>query len=128
MVDGSCEMNVIFADKFSKIMVNFPKQDREKIFAFAYHVKKFGLINLKGRNKSSDHVPTNDPNWRDKVAYAQKYQLWHYHIGIPDYSTANNGDLVSEYLLHYILGDDFIKIVDLSPHPPFTLPNLDDLV
>lgn len=42
MVDGSCEMNVIFADKFSK-------QDRE-------------------------------------------------------------------------------KIVDLSPHPPFTLPNLDDLV
>lgn len=120
-------MHVFFGELFAQQIINFPIVDQLKIRQFEKHVKQFGLTNLKGRNKSSDNVPTEDPNWRDKVAYAQKYQLWHYHIGIPDYSLANNGDLVSEYLLHYILGDDFIKIVDLSPHPPFVLPNIDYL-
>lgn len=46
------------------------------------HVRDFGLHDLVGRNKSSDNVPTDDPNWTAKVKYAQEHNLWHYHIGI----------------------------------------------
>lgn len=47
---------------------------------------------------SSANVHKDDPNWSDKVAYAQKYQLWHYHIGIPEYRLSRHGDFVSEYI------------------------------
>lgn len=120
-------MKVIFGQKFTNHYQNFTKSDQDKINKFIYHISRHGLTNLTGRNKSSDNVPTDDPNWAAKVAYAKKHQLWHYHIGIPDYHTASNGDQVSEYVLHYILGDDFIKIVELDSHPPMNLPNVDYL-
>lgn len=116
-------MKVTLSDDFGKKIVNFPKQDREKIFAFIQHVEALGLNDLKGRNKSSDNVPTDHPNWLERVKYAQQHKLWHYHIGIPHYETATNGEQVSEYILHYILDENAIKLVALSYHPPFELPD-----
>lgn len=115
-------MKVILSDDFGKKAVNFPKKDKEKIFAFIEHVEAFGFDGLTGRNKSSDNVPTNHPNWLERVKYAQRHKLWHYHIGIPHYETASNGEQVSEYILHYIREKDEIKLVALSYHPPFELP------
>ncbi|WP_460036513.1 hypothetical protein [Mannheimia haemolytica] len=58
-------------------------------------------------------MPTNDPYWAEKVAKAQKYSLWHYHIGIPEYDTSQGfGNYTSEYILHYVKGENFIQIVD----------------
>lgn len=74
------------------------------------------------------YVPKNDPDWLNKVKYAQAYNLWHYHIGIPNYELSEKGDYTSEYVLHYIKGENFIKIVDLSAHPPLHLPSLDYLL
>lgn len=120
-------MNVIYGEKFRIHLKNYPKADLLKIKSFVKHIKQFGFEGLQGRNKSSDNVPKDDPNWSQKVAYAQKHKLWHYHIGIPKYSTATNGEQVSEYVLHYILQDDYIVLVDLSAHPPFELPSEDYL-
>ncbi|MFB2538556.1 MULTISPECIES: hypothetical protein [unclassified Acinetobacter] len=83
---------------------------------------------MTGRNKASHEVPTDDPNWRDKVSYAQKYHLWHYHIGIPHYENSSYGDQVSEYILHYMRLENEIKLVALSYHPPFELPQPNDLI
>jgi len=65
-------MEVKYGEIFSLNLSNFPKSDRFKIAEFVFHVQENGLINLQGRNKSSDNVPTDDPNWRTKVLYAQK--------------------------------------------------------
>lgn len=116
-------IQVLFAPIFSKHLKNFPKADREKIRAFVEHVEQFGFHGLQGRNKSSDQVPTDNPNWSERVAYAQKYKLWHYHIGIPTYVLSEKGDQVSEYVLHYIRESDYIILVDMSPHPPLQLPS-----
>lgn len=121
-------MNVTFSRDFQSKFPNFPKTDKEKILEFVRYVTEQGLTNLQGRNKNSDNVPTNDPNWRQKVAYAQQHKLWHYHIGIPSYETASNGEQVSEYILHYQRFDDEIRIVSMSYHPPFELPNEEALV
>ena len=120
-------MKVTLATLFAKRFLNFPKQDQEKIRTFIEHVENYGLADLQGRNKSSDNVPTDNLNYLAKVNYAQQHKLWHYHIGIPDYETASNGEQVSEYILYYQYFDDEIKIVAMSYHPPFELPTEDEL-
>lgn len=120
-------LKVTFGIRFKKEMLNFPTEDARKIRHFVKHVKEYGLKNLQGRNKPSDEVPTDDPNWREKVRYAQIHNLWHYHIGIPDYADGVKGDKTSEYILHYIRDDRMIKIVDFNRHPPFRLPTTDYL-
>lgn len=69
----------------------------------------------------------DDPKREEKVAFAKKHNLHHYHIGIPHYKASMSGNgFVSEFVLHYqLLSDengDFVRIVDFSKHPPFTLP------
>lgn len=121
-------MKVDFSRSFAQKIVHFPNTDQEKIFEFIEHIEKYGFDGLKGRNKSSDNVPKDDPNWSAKVSYAHQYRLWHYHIGIPFYEMAYNGEQVSEYILHYMRFDDSIKLVALSYHPPFELPTLAEMV
>ncbi len=121
-------MNVTFGKLFNEQSKNYPLEDKRKLRLFIIHVKKHGFTGLKGRNKSSSDVPRNDPNWLAKVQYARQHNLWHYHIGIPNYEESEKGDMVSEYILHYVKGEQEIKIVDMSSHPPFVLPSEDYLV
>lgn len=116
-------MKVLYGEKFRQHLKNYPRADQLKIKAFIEHIEQHGFNGLQGRNKPSEDVPANHPNWHAVVTYAQKHNLWHYHIGIPTYTTSKQGDMTSEYVLHYIKGDGFIKIVDLSAHPPLHLPN-----
>lgn len=115
-------MNVILGELFKQHFKNFPKNDRKIIFEFIAYVEENGFDGLTGRNKSSDNVPFDNPNWSANVKHAQANKLWHYHIGIPHYETSPKGDKTSEYILHYIREVDFIVIVAMSAHPPFELP------
>lgn len=85
-------MKVTLAKLFASRFLNFPKADQQKIRQFVDDVENNGLVNLQGRNKSSDNVPKDHPNFAQKVAYAKQHSLWHYHIGIPHYETASNGE------------------------------------
>ncbi|MCK8044670.1 hypothetical protein MSG37_07220 [Shewanella sp. 1CM18E] len=77
---------------------------------------------LNGKNIHSENVPTDDPNWLKKVEYAQKHDLYHYHIGIPYYEISDDYS-TSEYVIHYKKIDNYhIKLVDLDYHNPMTLP------
>lgn len=68
-------MNVDYSECFKQYLKNFPVNDQLKIKAFVEHVQRYGLDGLKGRNKSSDNVPKDDPNWSAKVRYAQQHRL-----------------------------------------------------
>lgn len=121
----SVTLGRVFAVHFSRL----PQPDKEKILCFMRHVSQYGFSGLQGRNKPSHEVPTSDAQWLQKVQYAQKHNLWHYHIGIPEYQAGCVfGDCTSQFLLHYIRGNSFIKLVDFSEHPPFQLPSPDNLI
>lgn len=122
-MDSSPKIEVLFSALFLQEFKYFPEQDRRKIKGFIDHIREYGLNHLPGRNKSSDDISPDDPYWAEKIHYVQTHRLWHYHIGIPNYDERNGfGDYTSEYILHYIRGDGWIKIVDFSAHPPFLLP------
>ncbi|EDW4373516.1 hypothetical protein AAA67_004416 [Salmonella enterica subsp. diarizonae] len=119
-------MNVRLGKLFAKELLNLPKKDRELIQNFINHVKTRGLVELEGRNKSFENVPSDDRDFLSKVKLAQRCKLWHYHIGITAYNYSKPfGDRTSEYVLHYknehAPGE--IKIIDFSRHPPFRPPS-----
>lgn len=99
---------------------------QQAVARFVAHVEQNGLKGLVGRNKSSIPINPHSKKERDNTKIAQKHCLWHYHIGIPEY-VGEHGDMTSEYILHYQRFNDKIVIVDMTSHPPFTLPSLDSL-
>lgn len=116
-------MKITAKEAFSAKFFALDEQDRQKILDFTAHVAQHGLKGLTGRNKSS--APQNPHTRRERAyhAYATKHCLWHYHIGIPEY-VGDDGDMTSEYVLHYQRFDDEIVLVDIGTHPPFTLPTI----
>lgn len=106
------------------------KDDSLKVFSFVEHVKVQGLVNLEGRNKNSNNVPTDDPHFVAKVQRATEKKFWHYHIGIEQYKPGTAfGDRTSEWVLHYANHEpQFIRLAMLDFHPPFRLPHDDWLV
>lgn len=115
-------MRVDFSPQFLRQLDKMDIQSQDIIADFVNHVEKYGLNGLKGRNKSSAPINPHTKRERANFAYAQKYCLWHYHIGIPCY-VGSDGDMTSEYILHYQRFDDEIVLIALLPHPPFNLPN-----
>lgn len=118
-------MKVTFSDRFTERYLDFDDAVRDIIAEFVVYVEKYGLRGLEGRNKSS--APTNPHTKREhaQFAYAQKYCLWHYHIGIPHY-VGDYGDKTSEYILHYQRFDDEIMLLGIDSHPPFKLPDVSE--
>lgn len=58
-------MIVILGETFKKHFVNFPRQDRIKIFEFIEHIKQYGFDGLKCLNKASHNIPKDHPNWSE---------------------------------------------------------------
>lgn len=110
---------------FAKIYVGVAANDSYFIDTFIDHVQEHGLINLKGRLKPSWDVPNDDPFWKKKVDFARHWDLWHYHLGMPEYDESNgHGDCTSQWVLHlrrHPCGTR-TEIVDWDKHPPFQLP------
>lgn len=70
LISGYIVMIVEFTPRFKQYLRNFPTADRQKIAIFVEHVRQYGFVGLQGRNKSSDNVPKDHPNWSEQVAYA----------------------------------------------------------
>ncbi|HGT2664506.1 TPA: hypothetical protein ACM2MD_000067 [Raoultella planticola] len=125
MANGS--VNVSVTEHFKARYKNFPPKSRRKISAFIKEVMEGGFAQLEGRNKFSDDVSTDDPDFLAKVHFVNEHCLWHYHVGIHYYEMDKpHGDRTSMFVLHYKRHDAAnISVNHLSPHPPFTLPTLE---
>lgn len=111
-------MKVIYSDWFK--YQQYPKLEigfKLKLNEFKQAIIDDNISSLKGRNKNSDNQDKNNPNFMNDVKFAQKYNLWHYHLGIPNFTKSADGDLVSDWMLHYRLLKDTVIIVQISQHP-----------
>jgi mRNA-degrading endonuclease RelE of RelBE toxin-antitoxin system len=126
-------------DHFKKKARNLAKKPRKKIASFIdifqtggfYAIDNVSIDGRIVRNKQSNNIPTSDPDFIKKVSFAQKHKLWHFHAGFYDvdcdidgYKYSESGDLTSQWVIHYQkFSESHINIVDVTPHPPFSLPD-----
>ena len=120
-------MKVSFSNNFIDVMLSLSEEDYKKIDNFVVHVEKYGLVSLPGSNRKSDrlNVPSHllSPKQKQCIAFSHEHDLWHYHIGIPSYTTTKGiGKYTSEVYLHYQRKPDTIRIIGLGSHP-FSLPS-----
>ena len=109
---------------FSEYIERLSDNDYNKIDKFIEHVEKYGLTGLMGSNLKSDRVNSKNPNAKNDELFAQQNNLWHYHIGIPKYDTTKGiGQYKSAFYLHYERYPDYIRIIGMDDHNPFTLPS-----
>lgn len=120
-------VDVSVTEHFKARYKNFPEKNRKKISRFIAEVRANGFAGLEGRNKYSDDVSPNDPDFVAKVRFVNEHCLWHYHVGIDCYEPGTlHGDRTSMFVLHYKrMSPTKISVNHLSPHPPFTLPTLE---
>ncbi|EMY3023665.1 hypothetical protein AAIL56_001504 [Salmonella enterica] len=116
-------IHVSFSKYFIHVFNGLPKNEQNKIVNFISHLKKYAWSNLEGRNKKSDDINPKLPDYQDKINFVNKFNLWHYHIGIKKYDVRKKyGDRTSRFVLHYMNKSEKVRIVDMSEHPPFVLP------
>ncbi|EAW3717065.1 hypothetical protein FES05_14680 [Salmonella enterica] len=112
-------MDISFSKHFRRIFSGLPATEQHKIANFISHVKKNAWENLEGRNKKSDDINPASPDYWEKIAFVNQFNLWHYHIGIKQYNLSKKyGDRTSRFVLHYMRKPEQVKIVDMSEHPP----------
>jgi|694.fasta_scaffold01889_40 hypothetical protein len=123
-------MDVQYSKKFNAWLARQNDADFDKIYDFVQHLETKGFEGLQGRNKNSNEANTNKRDFLAKAEYANKFHLWHYHIGIPSYIKQNRykkyefGDYVSEFIIHYQIVDaDTVKLIKLDNHKPFSMPD-----
>lgn len=119
----------VFLDSMLHFNFDTDAASTYKVAAFLTHLETKGLLGLKGRNKKSNNPETSDLDFHKKATFAVKHKLFHYHIGIPDYKQSQQGDLTSEYVIHYSFDEalGYIDVISIDYHPPLQLPYESDL-
>ncbi|ENW85180.1 hypothetical protein F908_00079 [Acinetobacter sp. NIPH 284] len=108
-----------FGKQFAVEFGNYPENQQDKILDFTDVYEKYGL------NDFSKYQGKISQSWRgiDKTHpiydYAYSNNLWHYHIGIPEYVKSKyNNYLTSDMILHFQWKNrsNHIFIADITWH------------
>lgn len=121
--DFSQEFDYLYSNVFSNEKLNL-------IDDFLDHYEYFGLSGWKGKISCSWKVPTTYPDWESRAAFAKQYNLWHVHIGLPNWQSYPNVPFkTSNQVLHFQKINHLeIKLLTLSTHNPMDLPTLENIL
>lgn len=81
---------------------------------FIFYRKIKDLITYKTITNRPTMPQKITSNWLSKVGDTKTHNLWHCPIGVSHYKNLPKGDKVGEYALHYIKGDNLMKLVAMS--------------
>jgi hypothetical protein len=109
---------VYYLPQFKKEFTNYPTYQQDKILDFTDIYEVYGLSNFdkyEGKiTPSWSNLDPSDPNY----SYTRDNNLWHYHIGIPEYKQMHSKYKTSKVVLHFQWEDkgNIINLVDLYNH------------
>ncbi|EMQ4855843.1 hypothetical protein AAIB78_000677 [Morganella morganii] len=112
--DNNWEFSGLFAREFK----NFPLDQQDKILDFVDVYENNGLSDFscyEGKIACSWRgLDTTDA----KYTYARQNELWHYHIGIPEFRSQNGKYKTSDWVLHFQWDrkNNTISLVDMYKH------------
>lgn len=125
---GKIKYQVGFGKTFNKYYSTaFPENTLDLIDDFIEHYEEHGFTGWKGKIGPSNKVPENYPNRNSLIAKANKYNLWHVHIGDPRWNPTPHGKyLTSDWVLQFKRVDRYkIVLLELGWHNPLLLPSDD---
>lgn len=107
-----------YSHRFAIEFENYTLDQQTAVLKFLDIFEQYGLKDFSVyQGKFSPSWKGLDPN-SDKFKYAFKNKLWHYHIGLPEYTKSQFFEYhTSDWVLHFIkFSDDYIVLVDLYQH------------
>lgn len=119
-IDFGKTFNLHFAERFPSKTVNL-------IDDFIEYYEDNGLVGWKGKVSPSNRVPENNPDRYALIAKANRFNLWHAHIGDPKWNSTPHGRyFTSDWVLHFKKINQYkIVLLELGWHNPFLLPSDD---
>jgi hypothetical protein len=122
-----------FKKQFAIEFLRYPIEQQDKILGFAETFEQHGLGDF------SCYQGKITPSWKGvypphpDYEYALTNDLWHYHIGIPHYTSVHAKYMTSDCVLHFqwVNQGNHIDLVDIYDHyradGSFYLPPLANL-
>ena len=119
------QYSIAFGLTFNKYYVeSYSENTLDLIDDFIDHYEVNGFKGWIGKFAPSNRVPENYENRDDLIRKANKYNLWHVHIGDPRWETPMHGKFkTSEWVLQLRRMGKKIILLELSWHNPMLLPN-----
>ncbi|MCG7221212.1 hypothetical protein [Acinetobacter sp. AG3] len=98
---------------------------QQLVLDFVEYFEKKGLLGWKGKCTSSENVPYYFENKDEIKKCAQKYNLWHVHIGYPTWlKSPFKNILVSNFVLHFKkINECKIVLLSIGMHDPMKIPS-----
>jgi hypothetical protein len=126
------QLEVRLSGFFSDLYDQLPDRDLDLIDAFWDHCERYGHESWKGKVKPSWDLPWDYPFRSQRVSHAREHNLWHAHIGFPEWKPSKNLNAtyqVSDWVIHFqnFSTVGYIKLVGYGFHNPFHLPDLTHL-
>ncbi|WP_277561371.1 hypothetical protein [Acinetobacter beijerinckii] len=120
------QYTIAFGLTFNKYYAEntFPDTTMDLIDDFLDHYEAKGFKDWEGKVAPSNRVPENYTNRDALIKKANKYNIWHVHIGDPRWETPAHGKFkTSEWVLQLRRLGKKIVLLELSWHNPMLLPN-----
>ena len=113
----STALTVSFGARFAEEFPRFPTDQQDKILAFVEQFERHGLndfAKFEGKiARSGADLDDDDP----LKAFCENNNLWHYHIGIPEYEERHEKYKTSDWVLHFMWPEkNHIVLVDIYSH------------
>lgn len=109
---------VSFNKLFAKAFAGFDDKAQDCVLDFVEQFERCGLADFsmfEGKiSPSWSNLATDDP----KFIYAKENDLWHYHVGLPEYTQRHDKYKTSDWVLHFQwkVGGKEIHIADMCYH------------
>lgn len=123
---GKINYQVALGKTFNKYYLErYPSKTVNLIDDFIDHFEENGFYGWKGKIGPSNKVPENYENRDELIAKANKFNLWHVHIGDPCWHATLHGKyLTSDWVLTFKKINNYkIGLLELSWHDPMLLPS-----
>lgn len=123
IVDFSAEFTYYYDKVFTNTKLDL-------IDDFIDHYELNGLKGWKGRIAKSSNVPNQYPDALSRIDLAMKYNLYHAHIGLPEWKTRPGFPYsTSSEVLHFQkVSHKEIKLLTVSTHNPMDLPTIENIL
>lgn len=109
---------VTYGKQFAIEFQNYPEEQKDKILDFTDIFEKYGLEDFNQYEGKISQSWSGLGVTTENFNRATEHDLWHYHIGLPEYQQVHGKYKTSDIVLHFQWPDrgSAVNLVDVYSH------------